>query len=526
MSADTERIYAAPRQWAHVHPVSPLLGGWALIAGVFGFWFTGGPGASGGGSDSSDGVHLPLARLALVVLAAAVLAVGVGYVMWWFHTYRITDEAIEQRKGVVFRQHLQARLDRIQAVDVVQPLLGRIFGFGKVSIEVAGGANSAIHVQYLRLADAEALRNEVLALAAGYSQQVSERVATVPTRPFGLRDELDSFRLAPAPGSAHTAVGAAAERELVRVPIKRLLMSMVLSWGMVVFVVVVAVAVVGAIAAGASASEQTLAAAVGGGLASVMASVFGFASVAYATLNRGMNFRLGISLDGVRVTHGLLETRRQTVPPGRVQAVRLRQPLLWRRRDWWQIVINVAGYQENQVQVSFLLPVGTRDEALLALWTVLPDLGEPDPQGMVSRALSGTGAEGGFITSPSTARWLDPLQWRQRGVHATSTALFIRRGRLVRELTVVAHERTQSLALTQGPLERVLGLANVEVHSTVGMVRPIAAHLAVAHAVDLLDAQAQRARQRRRVQTPQQWMAQVGLTQAGSTQHPGGDDGD
>ena len=513
MSESTDRVYTAPREWAHVHPVSPLLGGWAVVAGAVGYWFTAGPGVPGGGDEmSSIDIDLPIARLALFVLLGALVAVAFGYLFWWFHTFRITDEAIEQRKGVMFRQHRQARLDRIQAVDVVQPLLGRIFGFGKLSIEVAGGENSGIQLQFLRLADAEALRNEVLALAAGIKADAAPRQEA--PHGFHVKDELESFRLAPAPGSARTAVGAAEERHLVTVPIPRLLLSILFSWGTVSVIVAVLIFFGGAVVIGFIAPEVDPAAAIlGGGLTSALAGLVGAASYAFATLNRGMNFRLGISQDGVRLAHGLLETRRQTVPPGRVQAVHFKQSLLWRRRDWWQIVVNVAGYQDNQIAVSTLLPVGTRAEALLALWTVLPDLGDPDPESTVSLALSGAGADGGFTPSPPVAKWLDPLQWHQRGVRATETALFIRRGRLVRELIVVPHERTQSLALTQGMLERWLGLANVHVHSTRGMVRPIAAHLSVADAIGLLESQAHRARQRRRLQTPEQWMAKVGLTE-------------
>jgi len=513
MSESTDRVYTAPREWAHVHPVSPLLGGWAVMAGAVGYWFTAGPGAPGEDDEAMPiDVNLPISRLALFVLLGALVAVGFGYLFWWFHTYRITDEAIEQRKGVLFRQHRQARLDRIQAVDVVQPLLGRIFGFGKLSIEVAGGEHSGIQLQFLRLADAEALRNEVLVLAAGIKADAAAR--REGSHGFHLKEELESFRLAPAPGSARTAVGAAEERRLVTVPIPRLLLSILFSWGAVGVVVAMLIFFGGAVVVGVIAPEVDLAAAVlGGGLTSALAGLFGAGSYAFATLNRGMNFRLGISQDGVRLAHGLLETRRQTVPPGRVQAVHFKQSLLWRRRDWWQIVINVAGYQDNQIAVSTLLPVGTRADALLALWTVLPDLGDPDPEGMVSLALSGAGADGGFTASPPVAKWVDPIQWRQRGVRATETALFIRRGRLVRELIVVPHERTQSLALTQGPVDRLLGLASVHVHSTRGMVRPIASHLSVADAIALLESQAHRARQRRKVQTPEQWMAKVGLTE-------------
>jgi putative membrane protein len=494
------------------------LGGWAVLAGVAGYWFYNmGPASTQ--SDEARQPHISVALIAAAVVLGVLLAVGFSYLSWYFHTFRITDEAIEQRKGFVFRQQRQARLDRLQAVDVVQPVIARIFGFAKITVEVAGGAQSGIALQFLRLADAEALRNEILALAAGYRAEVAARYGDSDARrpEGGLREELEHFRLAPAPGSARTAVAAAEERLLVAVPVPRLLLSILLSWGTVATVIGVVILVVGSVVVAFLVPDiDVVGALFGGGLIGLITGAAGMISYSLSTINRGMNFRLGISSDGVRIAHGLLETRKQTVPPGRVQAVHFKQSLLWRKRDWWQIVVNVAGYQDDQQAVSTLLPVGSRDEALAALWSVLPDLGDPDPQGTVSRALSGSGADGGFMTAPRSAKWVDPWQRRFRGVLATETALFIRRGWLVRELIVVPHERTQSLALKQGPVQRALGLADVAVHSTKGVVNPVAQHLDVADAIALLTAQARRARARRKVQTPEQWMQKVGLLDDGT----------
>lgn len=524
-AAASSPVFAAPRDWARMHPVSPLLKAWPAVLGVGAFWFyTGGPSWLGGGGSSEDipsDFRLSVWALIGLAIIAAVVAVAASYVSWRMNRFRITDDALEQHKGILFRQQRHARLDRLQAVDVVQPLVARIFGFARVSIEVAGGEDSSVSLEFLRLGDAEALRNEIVALAAG------RRIRTGAAAGEGAEGNAATRASAPAltradinPLSSRavlTEVAADAEREVFAVPLGRLIMSLVRSWGAVWAAALVPVAIALAVAAVQNTTfRQALLGVVGGSVAGLIGALTGVGAYVFAMVNRGFNFRAAVADDGIRLRHGLLETRRQTVPPGRVQAVRLRQSLLWRGKDWWHLTINVAGYQKDQDAVSTLLPVGPREEALLALRLVLPHVthsleaptaSDDDDQlaSVLTLAMSGTGDAGGFVAAPRATRWLDPIQWRHRGVTATDTALIVRRGFFVREVFVVPHERTQSLNLAQGPIQRSLGLASVELQSTPGPVKPIAHHLAVTDALRLMDEQAERARRRRKVQTPEQW---------------------
>lgn len=525
------RVFSAPREWSRLHPVSPFLKAGPAALAVMAWWFyTGGPrwlGGGGmiddGGEDFSFGVGWSFWAFVGLSVLAAVVAAGISYLMWRVNVYRLSDEAIEFNKGLVFKQQRQARLDRVQAVDVVQPLVARIFGFASLKIEVAGGENSGVTLSYLRLGDAEALRNEVLALAAG---RRSVRVGATAGDSGEIGDDGQPTDHVPATSPAlaprdinvlssqpyATAVPAAAQREVYAVPLGRLIHAVVRSWGTVVAIAAVPVLLVVILVASRDAGfRETLLAMAGGSVAGLLGAATGMAAFIFAKVNAAFNFKAAIAEDGIRLQHGLFETRRQTVPPGRVQAVRFQQSLLWRSKDWWHVTINVAGYQEAQQAVSTLLPVGDRETALRALHLVLPDVGDPDLDGIVGMAMHGKGSEGGFIASPKASWWFDPWQWKRRGVRATETALLIRRGLFVKELFVVPHERTQSLRLTQGPLQRAFGLANVTVQSTPGPVKPEAHHLAASDAIALLDSQAERARQRRKVQTPEQWAAAVGV---------------
>jgi putative membrane protein len=196
-----------------------------------------------------------------------------------------------------------------------------------------------------------------------------------------------------------------------------------------------------------------------------------------------------------------------------VQAVRLSQPLLWRVPGWWRVVVNVAGYAgraDNQQTENELLPVGTREQAVALLALVLPDLGVEQGEDALAVVLAGLDGDNrrpdGYLPAPPKAFWVDPVGWRRTGVRVTHEALLVRHGRLRRNLDVVPHARTQSCALSQGPLQRALGVASLQVHSTRGPVDPVVPHLRVADAARLLDDQAVRARRARRLALPDRWL--------------------
>jgi len=476
--------------WQRMHPVTPLLKGWKVVVAVL---------VVGGSQFADDIAHAGdvlggrgwLAALGFV-FAVALLAVAWSFVSWRVTRFAVTDEAVHLRQGVVFRQQRQARLDRLQAIDLVQPLLARLVGLSELRLEVAGGAGSQVSLAFLRESQADALRAELLALAAGLGGARDAVDAGVPAA-SGRR-----WRHARRRAADESAFATAPEHVVYELPTPRLLGSIVCSAGTLWFVLFV-VAVVLVVAIGAP-GQVTL---------SLLPTAFGLASFFWQRINSAATFRAATSPDGIRLRHGLTETRSQTVPPGRVQAVRLHQPLLWRPMDWWRVEINVAGYAGDRTQgatETVLLPVATRDEALVALWLVVPDLGVADPRAAVIAGMVGLGEDGGYTAAPRRSRWVDPIGWRRHGVLVTQRALLLRSGRFWRRLDVVPHERTQSLALEQGPLQRLFAVASLAAHSTRGPVTPRVEHLATSTAVALLAQQAQRAGQARRTAGPEQWM--------------------
>ena len=281
---------------------------------------------------------------------------------------------------------------------------------------------------------------------------------------------------------------------MLRVPPARLIGSVAASGSAVVLAVLVA----------AAPAALLLDPAGGPGvLVAWLPGLISFGAVLYRRLEQGYDFRLLRIPEGLRVRYGLFNVRSQTVPTGRIQAVGVDQPLLWRPLGWYRVRVNVAGYGpsagEEDALRSTLLPVGTLPEVRAVLALALPRVHEGGLTALLGEGLHGLGAQGRYTTSPRRARWIDPLVHRRTGFAATDEVLAVRSGRLGRRTVVLPHEKTQSVAVSQGPLERAMGLADVHLHSTPGPVTALVPHLDTADARALAAAQAEHAAGARRL---------------------------
>jgi putative membrane protein len=422
-------------QFRRLHPLTPLLRGWKVFAAAV--------------AVATQQLYgdLTLGWLLLGILASIPIGAAYGVLSWWTTRYTVGKEHLRLETGVLFRRSRRVRLDRLQAVDVVRPLIGRALGLAELRLEVAGGSHSEAPLAYLDERAAIQLRAELLARAAGLSHDTPE----------------------------------APEAVLVKVPLRNLVEGQVRSVGLIVAGVII----VGFFATAAILQEWTI-------LPILIPALFGLVPAVVGSVIVHFDFTVAESPDGLRLRHGLLETRSQTVPPGRVQAVRIVEPLLWRSKGWVRVEVNVAGYAgDGQSRVNVLLPVAPREEAFDVLARVLPEVDV--------RAVRTYGV-------PRRARWCDPISWRGNAAGADGNVFIARRGRFRRETDVVPHERVQSVRLTQGPLQRRLGLATVHLDTSPGPVHPTAHHRDAVEARQLLDAEITLARRSRAFARPEQWM--------------------
>ena len=389
--------------------------------------------------------------LAWVVLAMLVGGAVLGTASWLRTKYWIEADELRVDTGIVSRQSRRIRVDRLQAIDIVQPFVARLLGLAELRMDVAGGTSGEGSLAFLTLREATDLRETLL------------------TRRDAVRAARAADREA-SPGAPGPPQPAAVqpERVLARLDLGLLLASLVLSTETLV------VAVVSAGFVGVFVWFGHI-----GGLAAAVPVLLGLALTQLRKLTAYYGFTVRTTAAGLQVQRGLLERSTQTVALARVQGVVVTEPLLWRRLGWARLDVAVAGTSgtesEGGPSASTVMPVADRAVVLALARTLLEASGSPDLDAVP------------LLPPPSRARWVAPLGRRFLAVGLGADLVVSREGILTRRLHAVPHARVQSLQLRQGPWQRRLGLADLRVDSPPGPVRVRARHRDAGEARALLD---------------------------------------
>ncbi|WP_435093129.1 PH domain-containing protein [Clavibacter michiganensis] len=457
--------------WHRLHPATPVLRGGVLFIVAIGFLVSSlreqlveqfVPGQRRDGEQDLIPMLVESGSLIWVILALlafTLLAVGISYLSWRMHTFRVTEETVEVRSGILSRTNRRARLDRIQGVNIVRPLIARLIGAAKLEIQVAGN-DANLPLQYLRSRDADAFRLRVLRLASGARAEAAGSAPAAPGAPARgfVGSRVDDF-LAP-----ELDPDAAPPQSVVRIPIPRLVGAVLLSAPTVVLVLFVAVGIPLIVRFEAWYL-----------LVPLLPTLLGSAGFFVRRITRSLRYSVAGTPDGVRVGFGLLSTSNDTIPPGRIHAVEVVQPLLWRAAGWWEIRITRASHSSSPgaagQQNTSILPVGDRRDVDRVLGLVLPDLVGDQALALVAVGMTGRGGvDDGFTTSPRRAWILKPFSWRRTGFAVDASAFLVRRGVIWRRLVIVPHARTQGVDLRQGPIDRRLDLVSVRAATVAGPV--------------------------------------------------------
>ena len=421
---------------ARLHPLTPFVKGWGyfVVAAI--------------AAANNEGLRSNLKIAGIGLAAVLVGGILLGALSWWFTKWQLTEDAIRVDSGFLFRRTRIIRFDRIQAIDVAQPFVARLFGMAELRMDVAGGGKSDGRLSYFTYDEAQKLRGLLLVRAKG-EQAVEQQAQQPEPEPLLV---VPTGRLLGATLLSSTVLGSAAA-----------LIWLIVATTVLEFHV---------------------------GLFAGLPLLLGVVQPIWKQVVGNHNFTLSETQDGLRTKRGLFDIQRQTVPPGRLQGLLITEPLLWRLLGWSRVDLDIAGVVggtsgdgEDEHDGVQLLPVGERQEVAGVLHRVLPgfDLSQIE-----------------MHQAPERSKWLRPIGWRYLAYGVDDHVMVTTRGWVSRRTSIVLHHKTQSVRLYQGPLQRRLRLANVHVDTPQGPTDVVALHRDEREAAALVEAQANRAREARR----------------------------
>jgi putative membrane protein len=413
---------AGPRpdtvKWKRLHPLSPLVragraGGAIVLAVVIS--------TANRHSDNS----------AVVDGAVALIIVVAGVIRWLVTRWALDGVTLRIESGLLRRDSQQLPVARIQAVDVVRPLLARIFGLAELQIRLAGSSSSNGRLAYLPEQEALDLRARLLATHHGVDPATPEPPQQV----------------------------------VAEVPTGRLVGSVIFSGAVVLVPSVIALVLLIRV-------SSTAAVIFGSAFATY---ALGFLQGVWRRISTQYGFVVADAPDGIRISRGLLGTVAETIPVRRVQAVRLVEPLFWRLFGWCRLEVDVAGGTGREgrgrsaTSIKSLLPVGSHQVAQLLVTTVIPGALPPSS------------------APPRRARFKAPLSYHFLAAGHNDVLAVAVTGRVRKTTTWVPLVKAQSVRRIQGPIQRRLGLATVHLDAAGRRVRAEWRDRTVEEADDLMD---------------------------------------
>ncbi len=425
-------------------------------------------------------------KILIVAVGFTLITLTISVLRYLFFRFRIAEDAVLIREGVVNRKQLDIKFSRIQGINTEQSFIYRFFDLVTVSFDTAGSAGSEGSLPAVGTRFSDALRETI-----GKVGKTGEQSEDPETTPVAVPASEPLLQLS---WGDMVRIGLADRRAFLLLAIAAPFFEQ-LSDEM-------SEAIANAIedvAADLAAQGTTIAATILGGGLLLIIVVLLLGSIVAAFL-RYHNFTLYFEGGRLRSVGGLLTRHEAAMEPGKIQLARISQSIVmgWFRRI--RIVLRQASSRTQGIGKSFTVPAappGFQQDFLadvLAPEAAGLDLDLESPQirrvsrkflrprilylGVVPAIAMATlgwfeaGAEGLLLLL-----WL-PLWtliqwrvWRRLGWHMTGDAFVRRTGFLATRLDAFLLRKVQRVSLSQSPYQRRTELATLRFYLASGSVR-------------------------------------------------------
>jgi len=422
-------------------------------------------------------------RLKIGAIVVLVLIIVASVLRYWFFRFRITEDSVLIREGVVKKKQLDIKFDRIQGINTEQNIVYRYLGLVTVSFDTAGSSGDEGSLPAVPRAFAEALRERIgRPLGQAYAADSPENIAT--SEPLLALTWRDMVR-----------IGLSDKRVLLVMALLSPLLDRLGDETDEVISSYLDNATQGAMQFGV-AGGVFLFVAIGIGVILLLALI----SIAAAFL-RYHNFTLHLDGSTLRSRGGLLTRHEVSMDLGKIQTLRLQQGIILRGFKRFVMTARQArSSHRNDSSKNFTIPVVTEELAtslrrrflrqegrgLVQIPTnshfnaiskysmripVLINVLIPMLVTAITYSIEGDRATLLFLL------WI-PISvlhifrtWQHAGFHYTDDGLVRRSGTLGYRTVALLYRKVQRVTVSQSRLQRRKGLATLRVYMASGSVR-------------------------------------------------------
>ena len=387
-----------------------------------------------------------------------------GVISWYRFEFRVEEGELQIEQGFIIHKKLFLTSDRIQVIDISAGVIQRIFGLVAVEVKTAGSSSKEAKINAITREKAEQLkrllRKEKEAERADAADEIKQsRVYTLDTKDL-LVAASTSGRL----GVALSVVGAGfsqieqiiSEEQMIRFVETNL--PNTTSAMMIIFSIVAVI---------------------------VVSWLFSFVS----TIIKYYDFVVEVRENELLITRGLFERKQLTIPFNRIQAVQIKEELLRQPLGYASLVIESAGYGEEQGNSTTLFPLIAKQRIYEFIDEVIPeyhadinDTATASKRGLrryllrmvwislpIILTLWGTvsyGVFAWFLLLP--ALLLGYQQYRDARISTGDDTLVLTSRLLSKTTAIVKKYRTQACEIRENPFQTRLQLSNFTIHVASG----------------------------------------------------------
>lgn len=398
------------------------------------------------------------------ILASVAAFAVAGVVGWWRFTYQVEGGELRIKQGIFVRKKLYLSNERIQVIDISAGVLQRMFNLVSVEVKTAGSTSKEAKIDAISRGEADRIKQLLRERQPTEPEAQDDEAVEEKIYALNFRDLLVTASTSGNLGIAMSVVGGAYSQ--VDQVIDENQMMRFIEWLIPASV-------------GVSIILSTL----------LFLLVISWLLSVAGTLVKYYGFTLKVTDNELLIRRGLFEQKQLAIPFNRIQAIQIREELLRQPLGYASVILESAGYGENQVNSTTLFPLIRRQRARDFIREVVPEY-DVAPQTVrpprvalrryLLRMFWGSlllivpawafipyGAYSAILLLP--ALLLGYAQYRDAEIGAAGDHTLLLRSRLLSRTTALVKKyRVQSAETQQNPFQRRLGLVSYAVTVTSG----------------------------------------------------------